>query len=89
LRSTAEELRRNEFEGRLIWMCEETSITKSLVNQRPEPTLWRSLLWPSTFVVTILDRSKKSMSKPVTIATIMNLSTCESLLQWASIMAAS
>jgi hypothetical protein len=26
---------------------------------------------------TILDRSKKSMSKPVTIATIMNLSICE------------
>jgi hypothetical protein len=62
---------------------------KSLVNQRPEPTLWISGLWPSTFVVTILDRSKKSMSKPVTIATIMNLNMCESLLQWASIMTAS
>jgi hypothetical protein len=36
-----------------------------------------------------LDRSKKSMSKPVTIATIMNLSICESLLQSASIMTAS
>jgi hypothetical protein len=70
-------------------MCEETSITKSLVDQRAEPTLWISGLWPSTFVVTILDRSKKSMSKPVTIATIMNLSICESLLQSASIMTAS
>jgi hypothetical protein len=40
---------------------------KPLVSQRTEPTLWRSSLWPSTFVVTILDCSKK----PVTIATII------------------
>jgi hypothetical protein len=62
---------------------------KSLVNQRSEPTVWKSSFWPSTFVVTVLDRSKKSMSKPVTIATIMNLSICEFLLQSASIMSAS
>jgi hypothetical protein len=48
-----------------------------------------SALWPTIFVVAILDRSKKSKSNHVTIAAMMNLRICESLLQQAKTMTAS
>jgi hypothetical protein len=48
-----------------------------------------SALWPTIFVVAILDRSKKSKSNHVAIAAMMNLRICESFLQQAKTMTAS